>query len=68
MFRGVFIVTGPLIGLLIASFGMHITLAILGAVVGLFFTLWLIPLLGEIRERVVKVQDQSTIVQATRTD
>jgi MFS family permease len=49
MFRGVYIVTGSLIGLLIAFFGMHTALAVLGVVVGLFFTFLLIPLLGEIR-------------------
>ena len=49
MFRGIYIVTGPIVGLLIESFGMHTTLAVLGGVVSIFFVMYLLPLLGEIR-------------------
>jgi len=35
---------------------MHTTLAVLGAVVGIFFVLYLLPLLGEIR--IVQVREE----------
>ncbi len=48
MFRGVYIVTGPIVGLSIDLFGMHMTLAVLAGVVGIFFLLYLLPLLAEV--------------------
>ena len=56
MFRGIYIVTGPIVGLLIESFGMHTTLAVLGGVVSIFFVMCLLPLLGEIR--IVQVREE----------
>ncbi len=48
MFRGVYIVTGPLIGLLIDWYGMQVTLVVLGLVCTLLFSFVLLPLLGAV--------------------
>lgn len=45
MFRGIYIVTGPLVGLLISWQGMNVTLAVLGGIVILVSLLYLVPLL-----------------------
>ena len=57
MFRGIYIITGPIVGLSIDSFGMHITLGILGAVVSVFFLIWLAPLLVQVRD----LEDKQTV-------
>ncbi|MBV1879381.1 MAG: MFS transporter [Pseudomonadales bacterium] len=49
MFRGVYIVTGPIVGLLISNLGMQYTLAILGALVLVFGAMYLVPLLSAVR-------------------
>ena len=60
MFRGVYIVTGPVVGLLIGHFGMQFTLRVLGVVVLVFLVLFLRPLLGEIRTTVLPAMSAAT--------
>ncbi len=48
-FRGIYIVTGPLVGLIVESQGLHFTLTCLGIMSALLAVWILIPLLQEIR-------------------
>ena len=45
MFRGIYIITGPLVGMLISWQGMGVTLAVLGGAVVVMFCFSLVPLL-----------------------
>ena len=58
MFRGIYIVTGPLVGLLIDAQGISITLAVLGVVVAVAFVLFMVPLLVSLKaaEKKAKVE------------
>ena len=49
MFRGVYIVTGPLVGLSIQYLGMSVTMLILAGVSAVFCVLYLLPLLAVIK-------------------
>jgi MFS family permease len=49
LFRGIYIVTGPIVGFCIDYFGMQITLLLLALVGVLFFVMLLLPLLTEVR-------------------
>ncbi|XOV88699.1 MAG: MFS transporter [Pseudomonadota bacterium] len=49
MFRGVYIVTGPLVGYLIGAVGMQATLLVLCAVSALLFGTLLVPMLAAVR-------------------
>ena len=50
MFRGIYIVTGPLVGLMIELWGMHTTLAILGLTVIVVIVFCLLPLITKVGE------------------
>lgn len=51
LFRGIYIVTGPAVGLLISWFGMACTLFVLGLATLVVFVLVILPLLAEVRTR-----------------
>lgn len=58
MFRGIYIVTGPLVGFLISWQGMSITLAVLGVAVIIVTGLYLVPLLKAVEAlTVVSISD-----------
>jgi MFS family permease len=48
MFRGIYIVTGPIVGLLIEKLGMQTTLGLLGGAVIILIVLYLLPLMREV--------------------
>jgi hypothetical protein len=48
MFRGIYIVTGPIVGLLIEKLGMQTTLGLLGGAVIVLIVLYLLPLMREV--------------------
>lgn len=49
MFRGIYIVTGPVVGFLIGAVGMQVTLVILGLVALALFASLMLPMLVEVR-------------------
>lgn len=50
MFRGVFIITGPLVGWLHESYGMSVTLLVLGTAAIVLFAVLMLPLLTKLRQ------------------
>lgn len=49
LFRGIYIVTGPIVGFLISWLGMQATLAVLGGVAFITFLVVMLPMLVEVR-------------------
>jgi MFS family permease len=58
MFRGIYIVTGPLVGFLISWQGMDVTLAVLGLAVIMVIGLYLMPLLKAVDALMVTTQSE----------
>jgi len=50
MFRGIYIVTGPMVGFAIERFGMQATLIVLAAVAFALFLTLMLPMVAEVRE------------------
>ncbi|MFT7685232.1 MAG: MFS family permease [Candidatus Azotimanducaceae bacterium] len=64
MFRGIYIVTGPIVGLLIEKLGMQSTLGLLGCSVIVLIVLYLLPLISEVGQ-IREVEDVACSEQTT---